>query len=292
MAQLRALLKGQGDANDDELRPNCARDSPPTIARCARCRSPWARAMWVLPLAIVALVAAPVAFNVRPDAPRISDGSACGVSRSLQSLIGLLVVAAALRESIPGRDWSRAAIALWLSIPIAVIVAVTMVSWEASPVVAAREWWLVGGCRASPDPPRRRCRSSRSRASSPRARIRRGRRSPARCSDWAPGLMADAGWRIFCHFSEPSHVLSAHLAAVIDVDGDWIARGGSIVQPDLRARQEHALHEPVSAGERSPRSIRASAIWRASVALLSAHQHQQRRRRRRRSAAGRSRRRG
>jgi hypothetical protein len=29
------------------------------------------------------------------------------------------------------------------------------------------------------------------------------------------GLMADAGWRIFCHFSEPAHVLSAHLAAVI-----------------------------------------------------------------------------
>ena len=27
--------------------------------------------------------------------------------------------------------------------------------------------------------------------------------------------MADAGWRIFCHFSEPAHVLSAHLAAVI-----------------------------------------------------------------------------
>ncbi len=29
------------------------------------------------------------------------------------------------------------------------------------------------------------------------------------------GLMADAGWRIFCHFSEPAHVLSAHLAAVV-----------------------------------------------------------------------------
>jgi hypothetical protein len=29
------------------------------------------------------------------------------------------------------------------------------------------------------------------------------------------GLMADAGWRTFCHFSEPAHVLSAHLAAVV-----------------------------------------------------------------------------
>jgi hypothetical protein len=28
------------------------------------------------------------------------------------------------------------------------------------------------------------------------------------------GLMGDAGWRLFCHFSDPTHVLSAHLAAV------------------------------------------------------------------------------
>jgi hypothetical protein len=29
------------------------------------------------------------------------------------------------------------------------------------------------------------------------------------------GLMADAGWRIFCHFSEPAHVLAAHLGGVV-----------------------------------------------------------------------------
>jgi hypothetical protein len=29
------------------------------------------------------------------------------------------------------------------------------------------------------------------------------------------GLMADAGWRLFCHFSEPSHVLAAHLGGVL-----------------------------------------------------------------------------
>ena len=48
--------------------------------------------------------------------------------------MGLLVVGAALRESIPGRDWSRGAIALWLSIPIVLVVGVTLLSWEASPV--------------------------------------------------------------------------------------------------------------------------------------------------------------
>jgi hypothetical protein len=29
------------------------------------------------------------------------------------------------------------------------------------------------------------------------------------------GLMADAGWRLFCHFSEPDHVLPAHLGAIV-----------------------------------------------------------------------------
>ena len=24
------------------------------------------------------------------------------------------------------------------------------------------------------------------------------------------GLMADAGWRLFCHFSDPAHVFGAH----------------------------------------------------------------------------------
>ena len=28
------------------------------------------------------------------------------------------------------------------------------------------------------------------------------------------GLMADAGWRLFCHFSDPAHVFGAHIAAV------------------------------------------------------------------------------
>ncbi len=26
--------------------------------------------------------------------------------------------------------------------------------------------------------------------------------------------MADAGWRLFCHFSAPAHVFGAHIAAV------------------------------------------------------------------------------
>jgi hypothetical protein len=39
------------------------------------------------------------------------------------------------------------------------------------------------------------------------------------------GLMADAGWRLFCHFSEPAHVIAAHLggAAVTALAGAALA---------------------------------------------------------------------
>jgi hypothetical protein len=37
------------------------------------------------------------------------------------------------------------------------------------------------------------------------------------------GLVTDAGWRTFCHVSDPWHVLSAHLAAVLALCGTGAA---------------------------------------------------------------------
>ena len=128
--------------------------------------------------------------------------------------LGFAVVAAAMRESIPGRSWSRAAVLLWLAIPLAVVVGVTLVSWQISPVFLRREWWLVGGI----------CFAGSAATALPVvacASILAARAYPTRPAiaglllGLGAGLIADAGWRIFCHFSEPAHVLSAHLAAVV-----------------------------------------------------------------------------
>ena len=77
------------------------------------------------------------------------------------------MIVAALRESIPGRPWSRVSLSLWLTLPLAA---------RAYPTRPALAGALLG---------------------------------------LGAGLMADAGWRLFCHFSEPAHVLSAHLGAVV-----------------------------------------------------------------------------
>jgi hypothetical protein len=192
-----------------ELRDRLAADYQPVRVL----RSPWARMLAIVPFAIVALVAAPVAFNVRTDAAALGWFGTWGVS-VLQCLAGLVVIGAALRESVPGRDWSRTAIVLWMAIPLLAVIAVTMASWQASQVFLRREWWLVAGI----------CFAGSAATALPvvaMAGVLASRAYPTRPAvagaliGLGAGLMADAGWRTFCHFGEPAHVLSAHLAAVL-----------------------------------------------------------------------------
>jgi hypothetical protein len=192
-----------------ELRARVAADYQPVRVL----PSPWARTWPVVPFAIIALIGAPLAFNVRGDAANLGWLGVWGLSIA-QSIAGVLVIGAALRESIPGRAWSRGAIALWLSMPLAAIVITTLVSWNASPTLLRSHWWIVAGV----------CFAGSAATALPvvaMAAILAAQAYPTRPAvagallGLGAGLTADAGWRIFCHFSEPSHVLSAHLAAVV-----------------------------------------------------------------------------
>jgi hypothetical protein len=192
-----------------DLRARIASDYAPVRAL----PSPWRRALWVLPAAMVSLVAAPIAFNIRSDATSLGWIGVWGPSL-LQFAAGLAVVAAALRESIPGRSWSRGAIALWLMMPVVIVIAVTLLSWQQSQVLLRRGWWVVGGL----------CFSGSAATALPvvaLAAILAARAYPTRPAiaggllGMGAGLIADGGWRLFCHFTEPAHVLSAHLAAVL-----------------------------------------------------------------------------
>lgn len=178
-----------------------------------RLRSPLVRAMWLSPLAALALLAAPLVFGMRPDAVRLGPGLTWGAS-SVQALIAFALLVAALRESVPGRAWSWPWAVVWLTAPIALLGLVTAASWEASPVLLRSEWGLVGvacfvGSAASALPV------------VALAGILAASAYPTRPAlagallGLGAGLMADAGWRLFCHFSEPAHVLSAHLGAVL-----------------------------------------------------------------------------
>ena len=174
--------------------------------------APLVRAISLLPVAALALLAAPTFFNVRSDAERIGWILTWGTSLG-QVALGFMVITAALRESIPGRAWSTAALAAWIVIPVVVLIAITLTTSELSQISLQRGWWLVGlvcvgGSAATALP------------TVALANVLAARAYPTRPAiaglllGLGAGLMADAGWRLFCHFGEPSHVLTAHLGGV------------------------------------------------------------------------------
>jgi Negative regulator of sigma F len=175
--------------------------------------SPSMRALWVLPFAVLSLVAAQAFFQLRVDAPRLGWSGTWGLSLA-QVGVGLVLVAAALKEAVPGRGWTGTAAVLWLVLPLVLLVGVTYTSWDLSPVRLRGQWFLVSGM----------CLAGSAVSALPvvaLASILAARAYPTRplfagaLLGLGAGLMADAGWRLFCHFSEPAHVLAAHLGSVL-----------------------------------------------------------------------------
>jgi hypothetical protein len=173
---------------------------------------PWVRAVWVTPFAALALLAAPAFFNVRVDADRLGWLVTWGVSIA-QAAVGMAVVTAALRESVPGRAWSPSQLAAWIAAPLLMVTAVTYLSYGLSPIALDRGRWAVGFM----------CLSGSAATALPivaLTNVLAARAYPTRpvitgmLFGLGAGVMADAGWRIFCHFSEPAHVLPAHLGGV------------------------------------------------------------------------------
>jgi hypothetical protein len=176
--------------------------------------NPAARVLWMLPFAVLALVAAHFVFELRLDAGQLGWSRTWGLSIA-QALVGLMVVGAALRDAIPGRTWNRMASLLWIAVPIALVIAVTWIS-RVTPlrIRTTTGFYFVGGL----------CITGSIVSALPAvvlANILAARAYPTRprfagaLLGLGGGLMADAGWRLFCHYSEPAHVLSAHLGGVV-----------------------------------------------------------------------------
>ena len=175
---------------------------------------PSVRALAVAPFALLALLAAPTYFNVRGDAAALGWLLTWGASL-IQVAVGFTLIAAALRESVPGRSWTPAQLASWIAAPLLMVVALTFASAALSRIpLATNAWWEVSVV----------CFTGSAAVALPivaLAHILAVRAYPTRpvatgmLSGLGAGVMADAGWRIFCHFGEPAHVLSAHLGGVV-----------------------------------------------------------------------------
>jgi hypothetical protein len=127
---------------------------------------------------------------------------------------GFTLIAAALRESVPGRSWTPAQLALWIIAPLLLVIAVTFASALLSALPLGQGWRMVGlvclGGSAAMALPIVALANVLAIGAYPTRPVIAGL-----LVGLGAGLMADAGWRMFCHYGEPAHVLSAHLGGLL-----------------------------------------------------------------------------
>ncbi len=198
---------------------------------------PWRRTVVLVPLAAAVFVGVPLLMGVRQDARVLGAWWSWGIS-SLQVVVGFVLVGLALREAVPGSGLTRRQLLTAIGGAFVVVAAVTWGTYFISPTIA---------------PPARQlpffiyCLRHSALVGVPAviaAGLLAGRAFPTR--PWVAGalyglgagLMSDAGWRLFCDVSAPSHVLAAHGGAVLSlaVLGMLTARAGEWVRDRVTRR--------------------------------------------------------
>ena len=116
------------------------------------------------------------------------------------------LVVAALREAVPGTTLARRAVGVALGTVLIAVLTVTLMTWSTSPTLVAPgyEIYIWGICLTgtivSALPALAVAGWLAARAFPLRPRL------AGALYGLGAGLMADAGWRLFCHFSHPIHV--------------------------------------------------------------------------------------
>jgi hypothetical protein len=193
-----------------KLREAIRRDLRPTRPL----RPPFVRALVLIPIAVAIVVSVPGLRFFRSDMAVIGFVRAWGFSFG-QALAGLVIVGVALRESIPGRGLSRGAavatIAIGLAIPFALLGA-TASAFNVGPDPGRGLEEGIGCFRVS---------AVSAIPALIAAAFLAARALPTRPAlagalyGLGCGLVADAGLRLFCEYTVPSHVVFGHGGAIV-----------------------------------------------------------------------------
>ena len=174
---------------------------------------PARRALMIAPIALGVAVLAATRYGWREDFDQLGPIITWGFS-ALQWTLGLVVLALALREAIPGGSVSRVVLLNAGMVTATAIVVITAVTYAAHPTfvppsLAWPMWYL---CFLGP-----------LEFGTPIvivATVLAARALPARpstvgaLSGLAAGLITDSGWRLTCWITVPAHVLGTHALAV------------------------------------------------------------------------------
>jgi len=194
----------------NELRDLIARDLAP-----ARPLAPPAlRALALVPVAAAIVVLIPALNELRPDLPSVGVVRALGFA-VLQAIAGVAIVAAALRESVPGRQWRVGHVVALVAGGLLTAVLLPGLAAQAFDVAPRPAGAVAVGVA---------CFRTSALAALPAlaaSAMLSARAFPLRPAvagalyGLGAGLIADAGLRLWCEFSAPAHVLLAHVGAVV-----------------------------------------------------------------------------
>ncbi len=176
--------------------------------------SPLRRALSLMPLLVLTLIAASTVFAFRNDAPSLGWLLTWGTSLA-QAAFALALIVLALRDAVPGRALDAASVVVVVASVLGFSAALTLRTWLVSPTTIGPDLFdWVGrvcfvGTVASALP-----LLGGAALLARRAFVVRPWSSGALFGLGA-GLAADAGWRLFCHYSDPLHVFPTHTGAVL-----------------------------------------------------------------------------
>lgn len=176
--------------------------------------SPARRALRLAPLVALTLIAASSVFALRRDAATLGWILTWGASIT-QAAFALSLIALALHDAVPGRMLTRPAVLLAAGSVLGFSLVATLRTWELSPTMIVPEMvgWVSRVCffgtvvSALPLLAVAAVLASRTLVVRPW--------SSGALYGLGAGLGADAGWRLFCHFSDPMHVFATHTGGVL-----------------------------------------------------------------------------
>lgn len=196
--------------NPAELRNAIAKDLKPARPLLP----PSTRALLLAPLALATVVAVPSFYLFRPDLAELGVIAAWGLS-FVEAAVGLAIVGLALRESIPGRALSGGAVCLTVAVGLGLPLLVYVVTAQRFDIgVPPRAQLYVAYL----------CFRTSLGAAVPAlmaTTVLVARAYPLRPGvtgvlyGLGCGVIADAGLRLYCEFTMPSHVLTAHGGAIV-----------------------------------------------------------------------------
>ena len=194
--------------------PDYRKQIASTLAPVRPLPAPGRRIRVLVPIGIAIAAAAPILNGSRGDLGDYSPFLTWGAT-ALQALLGLWLLALGFREAVPGRNVSGPALALAVGLTTLLVAVITVTTNAASPttVPTGREWQDWTECVLWP-----------AAIGSPfmvLATLMAARAFPTRPAiagglcGLAAGALSDAGWRLSCWISSPTHVVESHHLAML-----------------------------------------------------------------------------